>query len=144
MLARTQQPRLPAAPSPPALLRQALPAAAKIHSRALRTHPGLQGRLRAEERLPVASVTRALGALSGQGRHHGWRARNHALHPGGVSAKDCCLSCLSTLATPTSGPKNYNSQQAIRRLATPGMHCPTQSQAELTRAHRLLPSARLV
>lgn len=76
-------------------------------------------------------------ALSGQGRHHGWWARNHALHPGGVSAKDCCLSCLSTLATPTSGPKNYNSQQAIRRLATPGMHCPTQSQAELTWAHRL-------
>lgn len=62
VLARTQQPRLPAAPSPPALLRQALPAAAKIHSRALRTHPGLQGRLRAEERLPAASVARAPGA----------------------------------------------------------------------------------
>lgn len=130
VLAHTQQPRMPAAPSPPALLRQALPAAAKIHSRALRTHPGLQGRLRAEGRFPAAMDARAPGAPSGQGRHRGRWARNHALHPGGVSAKDCCLSCRSTPATPTSGSKDYNSQQALRRLATPGMHCLTQSQAE--------------
>lgn len=98
-------------------------------------------RLRAEDRLPAALAAGAPGAPSGQERHHAWWAQNHALHPGSDSTKECCLSCRSTLATPTSGSTNYNSQLALRRSASPGMHCLTQSQAELTRAHSLQPRA---
>lgn len=50
-----------------------------------------------------------------RGEAPGWWAQNHALHPDSDRVKDCCLSCRSTPATPTSGSKNYNSQKALRR-----------------------------
>ena len=101
-------------PSSPALLRQALLAAAKLHSRALWPHPGLRRRLL--RGVPVASPLRAPRAPRESRRHPrrvgsewcttaGWR-QQHWLLP---------QRRILSLPPPTSGSENYNSQQALRR-----------------------------
>lgn len=122
-------------PSPPALLQQALLAVAKLHSRALWPHPGLRHRLLSEERRPYrfapqGSRSRSPPPKNIRKTHGGW-AQGDALHPVTAAAVNAASAAVSIPATPTSGSKNYNSQEALRRPAAPGMHRSTQSEAAL-------------
>lgn len=115
-LQRIQPPATPRPlPSPPALLRQALLAAAKLHSRALWPHPGLRRRLFSEERRPAALPLRAAGAPREPRRHPRRASLGLYTQPGDGTNSDCCLSCGFYPCLPLPAPRTTTPSKHFRR-----------------------------
>lgn len=119
---------------PPALLRPALLAVAKLHSRTLRPHPGLRHRLLSAERRPSRFAPRGSRspARNREGTQGGYRLTVMHYTRMTAAAVNAASAAVSIPATPHFLlPKTTTPRKHREGPAAPGMHRSSQSEATL-------------
>lgn len=127
-------PDSPALSQPPALLRPALLAVAKLHSRTLRPHPGLRHRLLSAERRPSRFAPRGSRspARNREGTQGGYRLTVMHYTRMTAAAVNAASAAVSIPATPHFLlPKTTTPRKHREGPAAPGMHRSSQSEATL-------------